>query len=61
MKNGQLCMKEKVSKSKVIDYKDSKGKKAFGIGHSASLSHTFIPTFKKDQETGLVFTDVAGL
>ena len=33
----------------------------FKIGHSNIHSETFLPFFHLDQETGLTFTDVAGL
>jgi len=49
---------------RVIDFNEKNPvnmQKVFQIGHSQSESMTFLPLFQKDLETGIVFTDVAGL
>ena len=52
-------VKSVMKKHKVIDHKD--GKDFFEIGHSQHSSKTFFPHFLKDQATGLVYADIAGL
>lgn len=44
---------------KVID--QVLGEKVFPIGHSDTQSMTFVPIFKKDPSSDLMFGDLAGL
>jgi hypothetical protein len=57
MRDGQI--KEKKVKQNVIDHKQKLNH--FNIGHSKSESMTFLPHFAFDQESGVVYADIAGL
>jgi len=50
---------DKVNKKPVISAKTERTE--FKIGHSVARSETFMPHFYHDSDSGLVFTDIAGL
>lgn len=41
--------------------KELKAKNIFKVGHSQSVSETFIPQFAHDKRSGLLYGDIAGL
>lgn len=52
-------IKTVVKKERVIDQKIQR--EVFQIGHSTHQSQTFFPHFIKDDATGIVFADIAGM
>jgi hypothetical protein len=53
--------KKKIKKTVIDQSENLRGLNIFKVGHSQSISETFIPQFAKDDRSGLLYGDIAGL